>query len=104
MIHLPIEKYTVKIPGHKEVTTLTFLKDCILNPPEKGFSYDDLKTRERIESIIDKTQEDKKAIVVKFETNDGNNVKEIVKSMLWTLYHKDIIHFVDSIEEMKEEK
>jgi len=93
---LSIKELSVKMPGIQQVTTKDLIKAALDSIPDKGYSYDDLKNRQRIEDAIEKSKGGK----VEFEDNDAKNLQAMVKATRWTLRHRDILEFCEQIEKL----
>ena len=88
---------TIEIPGLKQPNTLYLIGECLNQVPEKGYSYDDLKNRQRIDAAL----KEAKPKSIEFEDNDASNLQTIVKAMRWATRHEDILQFCDDVENMK---
>jgi len=85
------------VPGVNKPDTLYLINECLNNTPEGGYSYEDLKNRQRIEKACEKA----KATSIQFEDNDASNLQDIVQSMRWAMRHDDIMNFCKDVENMK---
>ena len=94
---LPKRNLTIEIPGLKQPNTLYLIGECMNSMPDGGYSYDDLKNRQRIDDALKKA----KVKSIEFEDSDAENLQSIVKTMRWANRHEDIMQFCEDVENMK---
>ena len=99
MKNLAIKTLTVKGMEIDNPTTTDLVKACLNTRPEGGYSYEDLKNRQRIEKACKKA-EDEKAEEIVFEDNDATNLKQMVKTMKWALRHQEILDFHEQVDKL----
>lgn len=66
-----------------------------------GFSRSEMRDRDRIEKSVDDSEDEDE---IKFEDSDANNLKRIVDNMKWAMRHKEILAFIDAVDNMKKVK
>lgn len=96
------KKLTIQQNG-KFIDYKQLIRNCLDDVPTSpatgaplGFSRSDMRDRDRIEIVIDKPGDE-----IKFEDTDADNLKRLVVSMRWAMRHKEILKFVEAVEEMK---
>ena len=93
---LSVKKLSVEMPGTQQVTTRDLIKACLDNLPENGYSFEDLKNRQRIEDACEKGDETS----IELEDSDAKNLKDIALVMRWAIRHSDIIDFCEQINKL----
>lgn len=96
MKSLNIVKCEISLPGIPQTNTIDLVKACLNNVPESGFSYEDLKLRQRIEDACLKSKKE----IILLEDNDANNLKILIKQMRWGVRHNDIVSFCQDVENL----
>jgi len=96
------KKLTVQQNG-KFIDYKQLIRNCLDDVPTSpatgaplGFSRSDMRNRDRIEMVIDKPGDE-----IKFEDTDADNLKRLVVSMRWAMRHKEILEFIESVENME---
>jgi len=82
-------------PNESRLTYGDLIKSCLDNPPDGGFTRDDIRKRDRIETAVDNGKKE-----IELEDADADNLKQIVSQMTWGIRHKDLIDFHDAIENL----
>ena len=67
--------------------------------PQGGISPSEMRKRVRIIKSLEKAP--LAGNIIKFEDNDAENLKQIVKTSKWSLIHEDILNFQDDVDSMK---
>lgn len=62
-----------------------------------GFSRSEMKDRDTIEKAVEDSEDEDKIL---FEDAVANNLKRIVDNMKWAMRHKDILEFIDAVDNM----
>lgn len=75
------------------MTYADLVRNCLDQPPQQGFTFDDLRQRSRIEKALDTESEQ-----IKLEDADATNLKQIVGQMRWGVRHPHILGFADAVE------
>lgn len=86
-----IKNKSVKIKG-EQITYAELVESCLNQTPATGFTYEDIKVRQRIEHACKKESKD-----LKLEDADYTKLSELVKSMRWGVRAEGIIQFTDDI-------
>jgi len=89
---------TVPIAGTKEKTTMTYanLTQLVLNiPPQGGWTKDEMKIRIKIEDKLEKVKEGE---TIELEDAEMQKVIECSEQP-WQFKHKDLVKYLDDIEE-----
>jgi len=77
----------------------TCLNDVPTNPATgmpTGFTRQEMKNRDRIEQAVDASNGE-----FRFEDADAENLKQLVLGMRWMVRHKDVLKFIDDVENME---
>ncbi len=98
MKFLSNKKLKLQLEPGKKGNYADLITICIDNVPEKGFTREDFKQRDRIEETMKKFKNGN----FKFEDQDAENLKTIVELMRWQIRDKEIKTFLDDVAEMKE--
>lgn len=81
----------------QELTKMSYfdiIKLCLDNPPQGGFSRDDIKKRNRIEEkLIGDSAE--------LEHDEFYSLKKICNDMKWITRHTDLESFLDYLDDVK---
>lgn len=91
-------KQTTLKMNDKEAKYSDLIKICINAPVQGGFNIQQIKQRLRISEALE-TDGD-----LKFEDNDADNLQEIVSEFKWATVHKDVVQFVEDVQNMKRVK
>jgi len=93
-----IDNVTTTIPNGEDkfLDYTTLISLCINQQSEKWYTIDEMKKRIRILDILEKS--DKK---IELEDADFEKVKELVNTMPWAVIKKDIVTFVEYINNQK---
>jgi hypothetical protein len=92
MTPIPILTGTVSVNGVDRVTnTKELIQGCLNQVPEKGFTYQDIKNRMRIDEKINALKPEDQ--VLQLEDADFLILKQYVKTMTWTTRSKFIAEF-----------
>lgn len=91
-------KQTTLKMNDKEAKYSDLIKVCINAPVQGGFNIQQIKQRLRIADALE-TDGD-----LKFEDNDADNLEEIVSEFKWATVHKDVVQFVEDVQNMKRVK
>jgi len=97
MKRLENKQTTLKM-NDKEAKYSDLIKICINAPVQGGFNIQQIKQRLRISEALE-TDGD-----LKFEDNDADNLQEIVSEFKWATVHKDVVQFVEDVQNMKRVK
>lgn len=82
----------------KETATYTeLINSCLSYPPKDGFTYDEMKKRDR---IFDKVQ-DKTITSIEFEDSDYIHLITVVDATRWGTMNKGVIQFIDDVKNLK---
>lgn len=81
-----------------KATYTHLIKMCLNMPKQGGYSYEDIKNRERIEEVI---KDAKPGETVSFEDADFKNLQAIEKETRWMFRHPDLTKFIEAIREIK---
>lgn len=76
----------------EDVDYFKLIESCVNVTPEKGFTVKEMKKRLR---VLDALNGDKTAEI---EDADFKVLKNCVEQMKWAIMHKEIVDFVDYIE------
>lgn len=95
MKKLTNKQTTLKL-NDKEAKYSDLIKICINAPVQGGFNLQQIKQRLRILDVLEKEPEE-----LKFEDNDASNLEEIVSEFKWATVHKDVVQFVEDVQNMK---
>jgi len=88
---------TAEGPKVEKATYSELINSCLAMPPKDGFSYDEMKKRDRIFDLV----KDKTVVSINFEDADYSNLVTIVNAMRWGIMSKAIIQFTDDIINLK---
>jgi len=88
-----IENKATALPDNMDYAKL--IKICVNVPPKEGFSVEEMKKRIRILDVLDKDP-------IEIEDADFSILKQCVTQFRWGVLNKEIIAFVDYIQELKE--
>lgn len=80
--------------GKKELTYKDLILFCLNYIQEGGLDREAMKKRDRIEKACE-TKGD-----IEFEDADAHNLKEIAQIVRWPFRHKEVIEFLDAINEL----
>lgn len=80
--------------GKRKMTYFDLIKMCLDNPPQGGFSRDDIKKRNRIEEKI-------KGEVAELEHDEFHSLKKICSDMKWRVRSSEIENFFDYLDDVK---
>ena len=61
--------------------------------PQGGFTPKDLRERNRIQNVLEKSKSD-----IKLEDTDYNNLKQIIINSRWLTRHVDLVEFINKFE------
>ncbi|MCH8060093.1 MAG: hypothetical protein IIA11_06505 [Proteobacteria bacterium] len=81
--------------GDETINYEQLIRSCLDNPPQGGFSMQDMKDRDRIEKALVASNG-----ILELEDADVQNLKNLVSQMRWGVRHKDILALCDAIEQM----
>jgi hypothetical protein len=73
-------------------STAEILKVCINDPPQGGFTSQDIRTLQRVLDSIEAGGD-----VLAMEDTDAKAVQKRVAEMKWKIIHPDILAFVDAV-------
>lgn len=99
---LELKETKIKV-GDTPLTYDDLIRTCLDSAPTDrngnpaGFTYQELKTRMRVEKALDEADG-----TLKLESADANNLKAIVAQMRWAFRHADLLTFCDDVAAMKE--
>lgn len=91
----------------KDVDYKRLILNCLDDVPTTpsgqtlGFSRSEMKDRDRIEKAVEDSGDEDE---IKFEDADADNLKRLVTSMKWAIRHKDLLEFIDAIDNMENYK
>lgn len=94
---LDIKKIDISFEETGSKGTYKELINMVLNSPpgQNGFSFDDLKNRQRIEDALEKSNGK-----LELEDSDYENLKQYTNSTRWPFRHKDILKFCQDVNEV----
>lgn len=78
----------------KKMSYFGIIKICLDNPPQGGFSRDDIKKRNRIEEKL-------KGEKAELEHDDFHQMKKICNDMKWNTRHADLETFLNYLDDIK---
>ncbi len=87
----PNVTFAMKIDG-KNATTVSLLGLCLAHPPQGGFDFATMRSRNRVAEACEKV---KAGGEIKLEDTDHATAIEAVKSMKWGVSHKELLKFGD---------
>jgi len=93
----------------KDIDYKILITNCLNSAPispsgqQIGFSRSEMKDRDAIEDALEES-EDEDNNEIFFEDAVANNLKRVVNIMQWAMRHKDILEFIDAIDNMKKIK
>lgn len=108
-----MKKLTLKKTGiadlGKDDKTLTYqslIMICLNNTPKEGFTFAEMRARQRIEDTLNDAVGDAEITVenpieVHFEDEDAKKLQELFLEVKWMTRHKDLIDFGNNLESMK---
>lgn len=100
MIELKIKEYSIAFDKERKANTKDFIKMALDQPPQGGFNRDLLKKSDRIDKAIEK---EKDGIII-LEDQDIEFLKTRVSQCHWSTRSKDILDFLNIIDDLKSEK
>lgn len=87
---IPNVTYTLKLDQERYGTTASLLSICIKNPPPGGFDLAEMRARNRIADVVEKTPERESIFL---EDADYSTAARAVGLMRWGQYHPDLLAF-----------
>lgn len=81
--------------GDEAMNYAHLIRSCLDNAPQGGFSMQDMRDRDRIETALVASNG-----ILELEDADAQNLKTLVSQMRWGVRHKDILVFCEAVEKM----
>lgn len=94
---LKIKEVNITFEENGDKVTYKELINMVLNSPpgQNGFSFEELKNRQRIEDALHKSNGK-----LELEDSDYENLKQYTNNTLWPFRHKDVLMFCQEINAM----
>ena len=88
MVKRENKNYDLMIGEDKKAKTVDLIKICLNQVPQNGYTFDDLRNRERIDKAIENG-------IIELEDSDFKNLQGYVKTAKWTSRHPDLLDFIN---------
>ena len=98
MVTIKLKETTIKNLEGKKLSISDLIKGAINSVGREGVNSEEMRKRQRVLDALEKGT-DKMSL----EDADYETLKECVDKMQWAMVHKDILAFVDDVNNAKKE-
>ena len=85
--------------SERTMTYLDLAKVCLNEPPERGFTPDEMRARMRVLNAIEAAETQDSGCVI-LEDSDAAKVQACASAMRWPRMHRQIVEFLDAVASM----
>lgn len=94
---LELKKTSLKLNEDKEATYKDLILFCVNAPKQGGFSIQEIRQRLKITDAVEASDD-----MLQLEDTEAQALEEIIAEFKWGSVHKDIVQFVEDIQNMKD--